>query len=267
MTASLAGVVLAAGAGTRLRPLTTLRPKALCPVGGRPLLDHALDRVTALTGAGPSSVAVNAHHLARQVEAHVGDRAHLQVEEPEALGTAGALGRLRDWLDGRDVLLTNADSYLPDGLAGLVAGWDGERCRLLVGPADGRGDFGGADGEGHVYVGACLLPWALVRDLTDDVSGLYEVLWRAEHCAGRLELVVTGGTAIDCGTPADYLRANLHASGGASVVGRGAVVEGTIDRCVVWDGAWVGPHEHLVDCVRAGTPAAPVTVMARALPQ
>ncbi len=255
MTRDLAGVVLAAGAGTRLRPLTALRPKALCPVGGVPLLDRALAGVTRATGTGPDDVAVNAHHLLEQVAAHVGASVHLQVELPQALGTAGALGRLRGWTAGRDVLLANADAYLPSGLDDLVDGWDGERCRLLVREADGAGDF-----DGHDYLGACLLPWSLVSDLSDEVSGLYEVLWRGEHEAGRLDLAVTTDVAIDCGTPADYLRANLHASGGASVVGNGARVEGSVERCVVWDGAWVAPDEHLVDCVRAGTRESAVTV-------
>ena len=258
----LAGVVLAAGFGTRLRPLSRLRPKALCPVGGVPLLDRALANLSPLAGAGPQHLAVNAHALAEQVVAHVGGRAHLSVEQPEALGTAGALGRLRGWLDGRDVLLANADAYLDGDLSVLTQGvdgqgWDGERCRLLTVPTGGRGDF-----DGRRYVGACLLPWRLVRELTEEPSGLYEVMWRAEHEAGRLELVDFAGTAVDCGTPADYLRANLHASGGASVVGLGAVVEGTLERCVVWDGAYVAPGEHLVECVRAGTREEPLTVSA-----
>ncbi|UER53661.1 NTP transferase domain-containing protein [Kineosporiaceae bacterium SCSIO 59966] len=252
-----AGVVLAAGHGTRLRPLTTLRPKALCPVGGVPLLDRALARLAPYTGAGPAHLAVNAHALADQVVRHVGDRAHVSVEQPEALGTAGALGRLRDWVGGRDVLVTNADALLVGPLDELLEGWDGERCRLLVVPAEGTGDF-----DGHRYVGACLLPGRLVGGLAAEPSGLYEVLWRREHEAGRLELVTFTGTAIDCGTPTDYLRANLTVSGGASVVGRGAVVEGTVERCVVWDGAYVGPGEHLVEVVRAGTREEPVTVPA-----
>ena len=252
---SLAGVVLAAGFGTRLRPLTTLRPKALCPVNTVPLLEHALDRLT--PHADDGAVAVNAHYHAEQVVSAVDGRAHVQVEEPEALGTAGAVGLLRTWLDGRDVLLTNADSYLPGGLDELVEGWDGERCRLLVRPVDGAGDF-----EGYDYVGACVMPWSLVRDLRPEVSGLYEVLWRAEHEAGRLELLTATGTAIDCGTPADYLHANLQASGGSSVVGRGAVVEGSVERSVVWDGAWVGPEESLRDSIRAGTREHPMTVRA-----
>ena len=259
----LAGVALAAGLGTRLRPLTSLRPKALCPVGGVPLLDHALDRLRPYAGDGPDHLAVNAHHLGEQVVAHVRGRAHVAVEQPEPLGTAGALGGLHDWLDGRDVLLTNADAYLPGGLADLVegaGGWDGQRCRLLVVPAvDRRADFTDARGGWH-YVGACLLPWALVRDLTAVPSGLYEVVWRAERDAGRLELVGTAAPCIDCGTPADYLAANLLASGGESVVGAGAQVLGRLTRSVVWDGAWVGPDEHLVEQVRAGTRDRPLTV-------
>lgn len=253
----LAGVALAAGAGTRLRPLTLLRPKALCPVGDVALLDHALTLLRAHT----ADLAVNAHHHADQIAAHVGDGVHLSIEQPAALGTAGALGRLRSWLDGRDVLLINADAYLEPDLDVLVDGWDGRRCRLLVVPTGAPGDFV-RHGRPVRHVGACLLPWDLVSTLRATPSGLYEVLWRREDDAGRLDLVVHRGTAIDCGTPVDYLRANLHASGGASVIGAGAVVEGTIARCVVWPGAHVGPTEHLVECVRAGTRTDPVTVAA-----
>ena len=64
--------------------------------------------------------------------------------------------------------------------------------------------------------------------------------------------MITSGDFVDCGTPHDYLRANLLASGGASVVGAGAVVEGTLDRAVVWPDAHVGAAEHLHDCIRVG---------------
>lgn len=271
--AGLAGVVLAAGLGTRLRPLTDLRPKALVPVGGVPLLDGALARLAPTAGTGPGAVAVNAHHHADQLVAAVGGRARVAVEQPEALGTAGALGALREWVDDRPVLVTNADAWMPRGpaaLAELVRGWDGERCRLLCAPAaSGRGDFTTASGAPVTYAGSCLLPAALVARLPATPAGLYEVLWRDQDAAGRLDLLVAGGgagggatrpVAVDCGTPRDYLRANLLASGGASVVGAGAVVLGTLERSVVWDGARVGPEEHLVDAVRAGTPEHPVTV-------
>ena len=270
---SLAGVVLAAGAGTRLAPLTSLRPKALCPVGGVALLDLALDRLRGtLAGDGPDQLAVNAHHHAGQVLAHVGDRAHVGVEQPRALGTAGALGALRDWIGGRAVLLTNADAYLPGGLdlpAGLdlpggrpfTDGWDGERCRLAVVPAGGaRADFRLPDGTGVRYVGGALLPWRLVRDLAATPSGLYEVMWAAEAGRGALDLQLIAGEAVDCGTVGDYLRANLLASGGASVVGAGADVRGRLTRAVVWDGARVEAHEHLVDVVRAAGDGAVLTV-------
>ena len=252
-----AGVVLAAGAGTRLRPLTDLRPKALCPVGTVPLLDLALARLDSLVEA----VAVNAHHHSEQVVAHVGARAHVSVEVGEALGTAGALGALRPWLDGRSVLVTNADAYLPTGLGSFPDGWDGERSRLLCASVEGPGDFPSVR-PGLWYVGACLLGWRAVSRLRAEPSGLYEVLWRDR--LPEVEFLTLGDAglppvAFDCGTVADYLAANLHASGGASVVDPTAVVEGTVERCVVWDGGYVAPDEHLVDAVRAGTPAAPMT--------
>jgi NDP-sugar pyrophosphorylase family protein len=259
-----AGVVLAAGAGTRARPLSLLRPKALFPVGGTPLLDGALEHLARHLGHGPEHLAVNAHHLAEQVVRHVGTRARVQVEHPEALGTAGALAGLARWLDGRDAVVLNADAYLAgaDPVATLLDGWDGVRSRLLVAPATGgRTDF--VDHRGRwQYVGGCLLPAAALATLRAEPTGLYEVLWRRQQAEGRLDLVPFAGTVVDCGTPHDYLRANLHASGGHPVVGEGAVVLGTLVRCVVWDGAHVGPHEHLVDCVRAGTADEPVTVPA-----
>lgn len=262
---SLAAVVLAAGDGLRLRPLTLLRPKPLCPVGGRPLLAWALDNVEAVAGTGPGSVAVNVHQHAGALRDWIGPRATVSEEQPEALGTAGALARLQPWLDGRDVLVHNGDAYLPGGLGLLADGWTGERCRLLCLPVEGPGDFDGSgDFDGLRYVGACLLPRALVSGLRAEPTGLYEVLWRDLLAAGELEFAVlpADAVAIDCGTPARYLAANLHASGGASVVGAGARVLGRLEDSVVWDGAWVGPEEVLVRTIRAGDRAEPVTVPA-----
>ncbi len=262
----MAGVALAAGRGERMRPLTDQLPKVLMPVGGSTLLDLALTRLGHDVGDGPARLAVNAHYRADLVTVAVGERAHVSVEQPVALGTAGALGALRDWLDGRDVLVTNADVYQPGGSGDLLTGWDGERCRLLVRPAEPgrRVDFRLPDGTGTRYVGTCLLPWSAVAGLPPEPSGLYEVLWRELDAAGALDLVPLANDepSIDCGTPADYLAANLHASGGRSVVGAGAVVAGTLERSVVWPGAVVGPREHLVDVVRAGDRDHPVTVRA-----
>jgi MurNAc alpha-1-phosphate uridylyltransferase len=256
-TPDLAGVVLAAGRGARLRPLTDLRPKPLCPIANRPLVDWAVDRVEPHAGSGPAHVAVNTHYLSSMLASHLGDRVRLSDEQPVVLGTAGALGALRPWIDGRPVLLTNSDAYLPGGLGELVDGWAGDRIRLLCKDIGHPSDFGSLR-----YVGACLLPWRSVTPLAAIPSGLYELVWRAARELEELDLVVTDQPAIDCGRPSDYLAANLHASGGASVVGEGALVEGTLDRSVVWPGAYVGPGEHLVDTIRAGTRAAPVTVTA-----
>ncbi len=266
----LAAVVLAAGRGNRLRPLTDLMPKVLFPVDGVHLLDRALHRLADHRLVGPDQVAVNAHYRDDQIVAAVGARARVSPEQPEALGTAGALGLLRDWLAGRDVLVVNGDvDFLdPAALAPLLNGWDlakeadPARCRLLCAPAGGRRTDFSRGPDRWRYLGACLLPWSLVRGLRAEPSGLYEVLWRDLESQGRLDLIGISSSSVDCGTPADYLAANLSRSGGRSVVGAEAVVEGVLDRCVVWDGARVAPGEHLRESIRAGTPEDPITVPA-----
>lgn len=239
---SLAAVVLAAGAGSRLRPLTRFRPKPLCPVDGVALLDGNLARVAAVVGAGPERLAVNAHHHAGQLAAHVAGRAHLSVEQPEALGTAGALAHLRPWLDGRAALVVNGDTWSTIDLHPLVEGWDGSTARVLVvGPpvlADGVGILGS------------LLPAEVVARLPHRPAGLYEACWKPLLAEDRLEVLGVEGPFVACDTPADYLGANLLASEGEPVVGEGAVVEGELVRSVVWPGARVERGERLVDAIR-----------------
>lgn len=249
LSAQVAGVVLAAGAGTRLRPLTLELPKAMCPVGNRPLVDWALDRVEPHVG----SVAVNAHGSQPALVEHLRGRVRVSVEAGERLGTAGALGHLREWIDGRHVLVHNADSFLTDDLAALLDGWTGEHPRLLVRTEHHASDFGM-----HRFLGVSLLPASIALTLPDEPCGLYRLAWRPAYDDGTLELVEATGTSIDCGTAADYLRANLLVSGGTSVVGDTAVVEGSLTRCVVWPGARVERDEVLVDTIR--TPGCSVTV-------
>src|SRR3954447_13192479 len=167
MADSVAGVVLAAGGGTRLRPLTYERPKALCPVDGVALVDRALAALAPVTRA----VAVNAHHLADRLVAHVGDRAFVSVERVLA-GTGGALARLRPWLDGRAVLVVNADAVHDADLARLVDGWGAERLRFLVAGPPGPGF-----GPGARLCGA-LMPAAAVADVRNDPSSIYDEVWR-----------------------------------------------------------------------------------------
>ena len=267
---SVCGVVLAAGEGQRLRPLTEAVPKALCPVGNLPLLDHALRRVTGTGLSGPGQIAVNAAYLAGQVVTHVGARAHLSVEPDGPLGTSGGVGRLKGWIDGRGALVGNADAYLVDpfrepgkDIAALLDGWDGETVRMLTLPCR-PGETGGF--SGHRFAGFSLLPWRYIRDLSDTDTNLVHTVWRPAEAEGALELVGYEGYYLDTGTPADYLAANLHAARGTnlieasatvtgeateSVIGAGARVEGSVTRCVVWPGAVVAPGENLTDTIRA----------------
>jgi NDP-sugar pyrophosphorylase family protein len=263
VTPEVCAVVLAAGQGVRLLPLTARVPKALCPVGNVPLLDRALGRVAALGLSGPDRVAVNACYLADQVVSAVGDRATLSVEPGPALGTGGGLGNLRSWLDGRGVVAANADAYLSaeSGLDALLAGWDGTTVRLLAVPGP-PAEFGT-----RRFAGVCLLPWDDVAALPAEPADLVKTTWRPAEREGRLEVVEFAGTYLDTGTPRDYLAANLHAAGGGNlvargaavtgrlaqaVVGSGAVVAGEVVRGVVWPGGVVAPGERLVDAVRVG---------------
>jgi len=244
----IVGVVLAAGAGTRLRPLTRLRPKALCPVANVPLVDLALERVRPAV----EGVAVNLHHGRRALDPHLPDDVHRSVEAERPLGTAGALGQLRGWIDGRTTLVVNADAWCPGSLAPFAAGWDGERIRLLLAGAD--------ELRPDSAIAGALMPWREVAGLDAEPSGLYEASWRAAAEAGRVEVVRHDGPFVDCGTPRQYLDANLRATGGESAVEPGAIVEGRLDRCVVWSDARVYAGESLSCCIRAWSR---VTVLAR----
>ncbi|MEV4350213.1 sugar phosphate nucleotidyltransferase [Actinoplanes sp. NPDC049596] len=267
------GIVLAAGEGQRLRPLTEILPKALCPVGNVALLDRALARLAALGLSGPATTAVNAAYLGEQVVAHVGDRAHLSVEPDGPVGTSGGVGRLKGWVDGRGALVGNADAYLSDpgrepgkDIAALLDGWDGETVRMLTktNPPGATGGF-----SGRRFAGFSLLPWRYVRELSTEMSNLVRTVWRPAEAERALELIDYAGSYIDTGTPGDYLTANLHAAraralidpsatvtGSVSdaVVGAGATVHGEITRCVVWPGAEVAAEEKLVDVIRAPGP-------------
>ena len=267
----ICAVVLAAGEGTRLRPLTETVPKALCPIANVALLDRALARIAGAGLSGPRQVAVNAAYLADQVVAHVGDRAHLSVEQDGPLGTSGGVGNLTGWIDGRGALIGNADAYLADprrepgkDIAALLDGWDGDTVRLLTRPLD-PGTGGGFSGQ--KFAGFSLVPWRLLRGLEPVPGGLVTTVWRPAERAGQLELITYDGFYLDTGTPADYLSANLHAAGGGtladpsakitgrvsgSVIGANAVILGDVTRCVVWPGATVAADESLDNVIRAG---------------
>lgn len=247
-------MVLAAGEGTRLRPLTDLLPKPLCPVGNEPLLRRVIRQVLLVC----PEVWVNAH-MERLAVAEMAIEMRLSfVLEERLLGTAGGVANIAAEMPGRPFLVANGDAWREGdgGLPQLLDGWDGERPRLLVVDDPDRADFD----ERWRFAGASLLPAADAADLRAEPSGLYETVWAPARAADRLELVPWDGAYFDCGTPAEYLAANLHASGGANVIGEGARVDGEVVECVVWPGARVAPGERLVRAIRAGTAAEPVTV-------
>lgn len=265
----IAAVVLAAGEGRRLRPLTEIRPKALCPVGNVPMLDRALDLLAEVGISGPDQVAVNACWLADQIVEHVAGRAYLSVER-ELLGSAGSVGRVRDWVAGRPVLVLNADAYFSGDvqLKELVDGWSGDRLRMLgqhhVG---GHGEFGAFD-----FAGMSLLPAETAAALPAEPGDLVHTVWRPAEAAGRLDIVSLHGLYLDCGTPTSYLYANLLevedtliaddavVTGEVirSVIGAGARIHGDVIESVIWPGSVVAKGEILSRCIRAGDITVPV---------
>ena len=170
------------------------------------LLDHALERLAAVS----RDVAVNAHHHAAQIVEHVGTRAHVSVEDV-LLGTAGALGRLRGWVGGRPVAVTNGDAWLwPNPLPSMVAGWSGGTIRLSAVSSPERADFPG----GLRYSGCCLLPADVAAALPDEPGGLFEVCWGPRLGSDELEIVEHPGRFFDCGTPGELAVARRSAAPG-----------------------------------------------------
>jgi NDP-sugar pyrophosphorylase family protein len=150
-------------------------------------------------------MAVMACHLAALVSDHVGDRCRVSVEAQHALGTAGALHPLREWIGTDDVVILNADSVILGDVGGFLTGWDGEHASLLVHHDPARADFPPC----WRFSGLSCLPNRLLAGLPPPPSDLYRAVWLPQQEAGRLRLVPLTGTAIDCGTFADYVAASL----------------------------------------------------------
>jgi MurNAc alpha-1-phosphate uridylyltransferase len=130
-------MVLAAGLGTRMRPLTDHIPKALVPVAGRPLLDRVLDKLVA---TGVRRAVVNVHHFADQVEQHLRSRTDLEVlisdERTALLDSGGGIQHARALLGEAPIFVANIDSLWLEGatpaLEGLKQAWDPEVMDMLL---------------------------------------------------------------------------------------------------------------------------------------
>ena len=219
-------MLMAAGLGKRMRPLTAATPKPLVRVAGKPLIDRALDR---LEEAGVGRAVVNVHYLADAIEAHVGPRAAPSVtfsdERDHLLETGGGMVKAQGaGLLPDPFFACNADSIWLDGprnaFAELSARWDPERMDallLVVTHAraynfDGTGDFY-MDGSGRltrklpgriapfIYTGIQLVSHALLREAPAG-SFSTNVLWDRAIEEGRLYGLAFTGHWYEVGTPA-----------------------------------------------------------------
>jgi MurNAc alpha-1-phosphate uridylyltransferase len=218
-------MIMAAGLGKRMRPLTATRPKPLVEVGGKALLDHVLDR---LRTAGVQNVVVNVHYLADALEAHLATRAKelnvkISDERDLLLETGGGLIKAEPLIDCDPFLALNSDNLWIDGPADtlklLASQWDGEKMDallLLVPQAravghKGQGDFH-MDRVGRirrrershvapfVFTGIQIASKRLLRDAP---SGPFStnILWDRAMEEGRAYGAVHQGLWFDVGTP------------------------------------------------------------------
>lgn len=259
-------MILAAGLGTRLRPLTDHRAKALVPVGDRPALAHVVDRLRA---AGVARVVVNAHHHLDQLRAFALARGLELSEETDLLGTAGGIEHAAGRLGEGDVLLWNADILADVDVAALLAAHHAE-ATLVVQPLErGQGSVGldasgrvvrlrqvsfAAEERGGQFLGIHVLGRALRARLPGQ-GGLIEDVYLPALARGEvLRAHLFEGAWHDIGTTETYLEANvawLAARGLERWTGPGArVADGiALDRAVVGAGASVTGHGALTRCV------------------
>ena len=231
-------MVMAAGLGTRMRPLTDDRPKALVEVAGRSLIDHLLDRLSA---AGISRVVVNVHAFADKLEAHLAGRRDLEIviadERGALLETGGGLKAARRLLGDAPIVVANIDSLWTEGcdpaLERLIAAWDAARMDdlLLLAPVErslgftDAGDFFRADDGALSHRGAAkTAPFAhagvhIIDPRATDAwpSGAHGIFphWMAMQAKDRLHGVAMTGTWMHVGDPAARDAAEAHLAGGS----------------------------------------------------
>ena len=218
-------MVMAAGLGLRMRPLTDTIPKPLVRLCDKPLIDHALDR---LAEAGVETAVVNVHHMADQLERHLAGRDRPAVvisdERDRLLDTGGGAARMLATLGPGAFFVINSDSVWLDGvgdsLVRLAGGWDEDRMDCLILSAstvasrgyDGPGDFVmDEDGrlarraEGRVApfvnTGAYIVHPRLFTDVPDGPFSM-NLLWDRAIEAGRLYGIRHDGVWMHVGSPA-----------------------------------------------------------------
>jgi MurNAc alpha-1-phosphate uridylyltransferase len=216
-------MVMAAGLGTRMRPLTDDRPKALVEVGGRALIDHVLDRLAA---AGVTRAVINVHAFADRLEAHVRRRTDLEIlisdERAALLETGGGLAKARPLLGAEPILVANIDTLWTDDslIPRMIEAWNPARMNDLLGLArmgqtlgfDGPGDFfidddgglihrGDAPSAPLVYMGLHMLHPAVFAGWPATPHGIFGH-WMDYAAAGLLRGVIAEGLWMHVGDPA-----------------------------------------------------------------
>jgi len=269
----LTAMILCAGFGTRLQPLTDELPKPLVPVGDRPLLAHILDR---LRLAGVTRAVLNLHHKPDEIIKSI-NGLPLQpqvVVEAQILGTAGGVAAARPLLGPGPVLLHNGDILTTPPVDQLLARDRGGLCLAVSPRPTGQGSVGlGADDRvvrlrgrsfGHEvcggdYIGIAALGARCLASLPE--RGCLIQDWAIPELAagGHIDALRTTAPWSDLGRLEDYVRANWDWLGArVQVVGAGAIVservklersvigagahvvgEGVLSECVVWPGARV----------------------------
>lgn len=218
-------MVLAAGLGTRMRPITETLPKPLVPVAGKPLIDNVLDR---LADAGVETAVVNVHHLAGQIEAHLKGRRRPRIvisdERDRLLDTGGGIAGALPALGPAPFFLVNTDSIWIEGarplLDRLAEAWDPGRMDglLVLASTVASSGYGGSgdfllDAAGRLirrperttapfaYTGAGILSPALFNGAPEGPFSLNLLFDRAIE-AGRLHGLRLDGLWMHVGTPA-----------------------------------------------------------------
>jgi mannose-1-phosphate guanylyltransferase len=268
-------MILAAGLGTRLRPLTTELPKPLVPLGDRPLVAHIAAR---LATAGFSELVMNTHHGADKFRTHIerlGLSIHL-VHEPVIRGTAGGIAGCRADFGPAPIVVWNGDIIADPPIATLLAR-AGDGLAVAVAPRpreegtlglDGagrivrlRGETFGAEVTGADYIGVAALGAAVLAALPAAGCLIGDCALPLLRRGEVVRAVVTTEPWTDIGSLAAYHDANiawverLAGPGGSwvhprsvvasgvelrtSIVGDGARIDGTgtVERCVFWPGA------------------------------
>lgn len=227
MTAKIeSAMVMGAGIGKRMRPLTATRPKPLVRVAGKALIDHSLDRIEA---AGIGHVVVNVHYLADALEAHLAAQQRtftiaVSDERGQLLETGGGMVKALPLLTGDPILIVNSDNIWTDGpqdsITHLARHWDDAKMDallLVIRQASATGHGGKGDFHmdpagklsrrkpGHiapfVYTGIQLVSRRLLEGAPEGAFST-NILWDRAIAAGRLYGLSHMGQWFDVGTPA-----------------------------------------------------------------